>query len=203
MSFVVLCFILVSPGLYSTTRAEGNYSCLSTALPVSSLGVKCIPGVGKFSSSVGAEYFHYCDEASQASGGPAELRQCPPGRRYHRGSATCVDSQTAGLSQPYSEKTMGRPTQLGSLYDATTGLFFPEASLWSRDTVTEHTVVDPIPNPGKPDSYTADTRAWKKFKHFDIDVSLTLGYMGKSERQILKHFNVRNFSQSHQTDWSF
>ena len=74
---------------------------------------------------------------------------------------------------------MGRPTQLGSLYDATSGLFFPEASLWSRDTIRDHTELDPIPNPGQPDSYSADTRAWEKFKHFDIDVSLTVGYMGR------------------------
>ena len=183
MRFLFLCLCLVSLGLYSTTLAEGNYSCLPTELSAFSTGEKCIQGVEKFSSSVGVDYFHYCDETSQASGGPAELRQCPPGSRYHRGSATCVDSQTAGLSQPYTEQTMGRPTQLGSLYDATTGLFFPEASLWSRDTITDHTVVDSIPNPGQPDSYSADTRAWKKFKHFDIDVSLTVGFMGKSGRE--------------------
>ena len=82
---------------------------------------------------------------------------------------------------------MGRPTQLGSLYDATTGLFFPEASLWSRDTIKDHALLDPIPNPGRPDSYTADTRAWKKFKHFDIDVSLTVGFMGRSGREICKY----------------
>ena len=142
--------------------------------------MKCIQGVEKFSSSVGADYFHFCNQTSQASGGQAELLQCPPGRRYHRGSATCVDSQTGSLSEPYTQQTLGRPTQLGSLYDATTGLFFPEASLWSRDTIADHTLLDPIPNPGKPDSYSADTRAWQKFKHFDIDVSLTIGFMGRS-----------------------
>ena len=196
MSFLhfSLCILFFPPGLHSTTPSEGNYFSLSSLLSTVSFtpsDVKCVDGVEKFSSSVGTEYFHYCSETSQANGGSAELRQCPGGRRYQRESAGCVESQIASqsirYSQPYSEQTMGRPTQLGSLYDATSGLFFPEASLWSRDTIRDHTVLDPIPNPGRPDSYTADTRAWKKFKHFDIDVSLTVGFMGRSGREILKH----------------
>merc|ERR1711936_1385484 len=80
-----------------------------------------------------------------------------------------------GKVLPRDEKGLGRNIQLGSLYDARTNIFFPEASFWDKSTIrksmVEHDKFDVNLE------VTANKRTLDKTNHFDISASLTLDFM--------------------------
>jgi len=132
--------------------------------------LKCIPGITRFSKRDSQKHFYECSE----NGHPI-LSECGADLVYNTKRQKCVTKADQSKVVPLDEKGLGRNIQLGSLYDARTNIFFPEASFWDknqiRESMVEHDKFDVNLE------LTANKRTLDKTNHFDISASLTLDFM--------------------------
>merc|ERR1712215_79958 len=85
-----------------------------------------------FSARESPRHYYSCPEGEKL----ASLVECPLGHVYNTRDQICM--RTQGEPEQMEVEVLGRPAQLGSLYDARVSMFFPEASLWSKETVNEY-----------------------------------------------------------------
>jgi len=147
------------------------FNCLSALeSPDKIHKLKCTPGITRFSKRDSQKHFYECSE-----NGEPILTECGGDLVYNTRRQKCVTKAEQGKVLPRDEKGLGRNIQLGSLYDARTNIFFPEASFWDKSTIrksmVEHDKFDVNLE------VTANKRTLDKTNHFDISASLTLDFM--------------------------
>jgi len=133
---------------------------------------RCLPGISKFSASGSKDVYFECD----GDGLVPVKKYCGVGEVYSMKRQRCVNQDDTEEVVPMDIEALGRNFQLGSMYDARTGMFFPERPLWSKNT-TLHKKETSNQFRVNVDVKTAD-RLKERVNLFDISAELAVDFMG-------------------------
>jgi len=149
---------------------QGCLLLLLAICPIFSLSnLLCPPTTTSFSARESPRHYYSCREGEKF----ASLVECPLGHVYDTKEQICMKTQ--GEPEQMEVEVLGRPAQLGSLYDARVSMFFPEASFWSKETVNNHTEIQETHST----TWEVGTDQTIKDKHqfMDIKADLSLSFM--------------------------
>jgi len=135
----------------------------------------CPKGIKKFSHGTDRSLYYTCS----GSFAIPKLERCPDNEHYHMGKQVCMDRVAAeGEIKPRIEKALGRNFELGSLFDARTGMFFPESNLWSKTNLeSESTVFKHYARQTEIEVTTVKSTL-EKVNDLDISANLAMDFMG-------------------------
>jgi len=143
--------------------------------------IRCLPGVAKFASSSGLDFYYRCDLVGEEA---VEL-QCPQDELFNRKKSKCVKGTRAELTKSSEsssengvrlEPVLGRSARLGDLYDARKDMVIRGNSLWKEEIVDDSKQVEMKTYSNT--LFFAENSETERISHFDISASLTVSFLG-------------------------